>query len=179
MPRARAPFAGVIGKPLRRRQLAQQLVAVLHAKPAHPRRASGSRHLGPQLTGTKVLLAEDNAVNLLVASRMLEQLGCTVEAARNGNEAWERARDQHYDLIFMDCQMPGMDGFEVTAKIREAEGPRHVPIVALTANAMRGDQERCVAAGMDDYLTKPMSQLDLHRVLARWVPMGRSAASAP
>jgi two-component system sensor histidine kinase/response regulator len=173
------PFAGVIGKPLRRRQLAQQLVTVLQTDREKPRRDSGSRHLAPPMAGTKVLLAEDNAVNLLVACRMLEQLGCTVEAARNGNEAWERARAQDYDLIFMDCQMPGMDGFEVTAKIREAEGPRHVPIVALTANAMRGDHERCVAAGMDDYLSKPMSQLDLQRVLTRWVPADRTSARAP
>jgi signal transduction histidine kinase len=122
------------------------------------------------LTGTSILVAEDNAVNLLVASKMLEQLGCKVESARTGVEALERARSGGYDLIFMDCQMPEMDGFLATAKIREHEaGGARVPIVALTAHAMRGDQERCLAAGMDDYLCKPMKRSDLQRVMSRWI----------
>lgn len=120
--------------------------------------------------GLPVLLAEDNEVNRKVQVKLLENLGCTVTVAENGIEAVERARSGAYPLIFMDCQMPEMDGMDATAAIREferTEGRRSV-IVALTGHAMPGDREKCIAVGMDDYLTKPVKAEDFRRVLAHW-----------
>ena len=118
----------------------------------------------------RVLLVEDNRVNLLVGLGMLGRIGCAVETAASGQEAVARFDRERYDLILMDCQMPEMDGFEATAAIRAREAPAgtHTPIVALTANAIEGDRERCLAAGMDDYLAKPFRLADLHQVVARW-----------
>lgn len=117
-----------------------------------------------------VLLVEDNRVNQQVALGMLGRIGCTVETAANGREAVERCATRRYDLVLMDCHMPEMDGFEATAAIRAAEASagRRTPIVALTANAIEGDRERCLTAGMDDYLPKPIRLADLRRVVQRW-----------
>ncbi len=126
----------------------------------------------------RVLMAEDNAVNQLVARKMLAKLGIDVEVAVNGEEAIEALRGSRFDLVLMDCQMPVMDGFEATRRIRDrASGVLNplVPIVALTANAMRGDRERCLQAGMTDYLSKPVNPADLAAVVKR-VTDGRSAA---
>ncbi len=109
-------------------------------------------------------------MNLLVGLGMLGRLGCAVETASTGREAVERLAAGRYDLVLMDCQMPDMDGYEATAAIRarEAPGDRHTPIVALTANAIEGDRDRCLAAGMDDYLAKPFRLDDLRRLVTRW-----------
>ena len=118
----------------------------------------------------KVLLAEDNAVNQLVARKLLAKLGIEVEIAANGEEAIEALRGTRFDLVLMDCQMPVMDGFEATRRIRDrASGVLNplVPIVAMTANAMRGDRERCLEAGMTDYLSKPVNPADLAAVVKR------------
>jgi CheY-like chemotaxis protein len=115
----------------------------------------------------RILLAEDNVVNRTLAIRVLERRGHTVLVAENGREALEILERERVDAILMDIQMPEMDGFQATAAIREKEkgsGDR-VPIVALTANAMRGDGERCLAQGMDAYLAKPFRIADLDRVL--------------
>jgi PAS domain S-box-containing protein len=119
----------------------------------------------------RVLLVEDNTTNQILAKRMLSKLGCQVDIAGNGIEGVQRASGEVFDLIFMDGQMPEMDGFTATGKIRDLERilGRHTPIVALTANAMAGDRERCLAAGMDDYITKPIRREDLERALSRWV----------
>ncbi len=119
----------------------------------------------------RVLLAEDNLVNCKVAVRMLEKMGCVVDVATNGCEALAAIERQPYALVLMDCQMPEMDGLEATRRLRSAEGAsgRHLPVVALTANAMSGDAERCYAAGMDDYLTKPIGMAGLQRALSRWL----------
>jgi CheY-like chemotaxis protein len=117
----------------------------------------------------RVLVAEDNPVNQLLARRLLEKLGHAVLTAASGREAVERTAREMPDLILMDVQMPEMDGFEATAAIRAAEAAtgRRVPIVALTAHALQGYREQCVAAGMDDYLTKPIRLDELARALAR------------
>ncbi len=131
----------------------------------------------------RILLVEDNLVNQEVAKAVLAQLGCAVEVANNGQEALDCLDRQAYDLVFMDCQMPVMDGFEATRRIRERERRREdasqpvkrQPIVALTAHAISGDRDRCLAVGMDDYLTKPFAPADLLAILRRWLPPPRSA----
>jgi CheY-like chemotaxis protein/HPt (histidine-containing phosphotransfer) domain-containing protein len=122
-----------------------------------------------------VLLAEDNAVNQRVASLMLKKLGLAVEIANNGREAVEAAQHGSFDLILMDCQMPEMDGFAATGAIRTTEAGRRVPIVAMTANALAGDREACLAAGMDDYMTKPVEQARLAAIIERWLVAPRPA----
>lgn len=121
----------------------------------------------------RILLTEDNAVNREVAMAMLEFHGCSVDLAEDGRQAVEAVSKHPYDLVLMDCQMPVMDGFAATAAIRQHEATsgsgQHVPIIALTANAMEGDRERCLAAGMDDYLSKPFSQQNLLATLQRWI----------
>jgi PAS domain S-box-containing protein len=122
----------------------------------------------------RVLLVEDNAVNQRLATRLLEKLECHITLAANGREAITRLQAEQFDLVLMDCQMPEMDGYEATRHLRTLTGPAaKVPVVAMTANAMRGDRDKCLAAGMDDYLSKPIKSEDLTRMLARWAG-GRS-----
>lgn len=122
------------------------------------------------LDGVRVLVVEDTPVNQKITMRLLERLGCDVELACDGREALASFRAATFDLVLMDCQMPGMDGYETTTVIRGLEGGRsHVPIVALTANTQPSDRERCAAAGMDDFLAKPIQVRELHRVLRRWL----------
>ncbi|KAA3618931.1 MAG: response regulator [Calditrichaeota bacterium] len=119
--------------------------------------------------GKFVLLVEDNIVNTKVAKRILEKAGCRVEVAENGQEALTKVTSTEYDLIFMDCQMPVMDGFDATRNIRKMEnGKKRHPIVALTANAMEGDREKCLDSGMDDYLTKPVDKNDIAKMILKW-----------
>lgn len=117
----------------------------------------------------RVLLAEDNPANIEVASALLEDLGCWVYVARNGLEAL-RALDLHsYDLILMDCQMPSISGYEATRRIRQRNDDcRTIPIVALTAHALAGDRDQCLAAGMNDYLSKPIDRGQLREALEKW-----------
>ncbi len=126
----------------------------------------------------RVLLVEDCAVNLAVAEGMLELLGPRVELASDGAEALTALSRETFDLVLMDCMMPGMDGCAATQELRRREGGsgRHTPVVALTANAMSGDRERCLAAGMDDYLSKPFRHEELRQVLARWLPARKAEA---
>jgi CheY-like chemotaxis protein len=104
---------------------------------------------------------------------MLEQLGCVVDVANNGVEALATLEHASFAAVLMDCHMPEMDGFTTSAEIRRREGPgQHIPVIAVTADAMQGDWERCIAAGMDDYLPKPIRADRLEAVLARWIPVG-------
>ena len=122
------------------------------------------------LRPARILVAEDNPVNQKIAVKMLEKLGMSVEVATNGRRALEMVENGGYDLVFMDCQMPEMDGYQATAEIRRRHDSRggRLPIVAMTAGAMAGDRERCLAAGMDDYITKPVRPADLRSALLRW-----------
>lgn len=116
-----------------------------------------------------ILIAEDNAINQKVALKMLSKMDITADLAVNGVDAVNAIRNKHYDLVFMDVQMPELDGLEATKKIRELEQPPlHTTIVAMTANALQGDRERCLASGMDDYLSKPIKQSDLKAMIEKW-----------
>jgi CheY-like chemotaxis protein len=134
--------------------------------PAPP---SGERAAGP-----RILLVEDNPVNREVAVGMLESLGCAAISVENGRLAIEATDTAAYDAVLMDCHMPVMDGLTATGEIRRREqrsGAARVPIIALTANAMEGDRERCLAAGMDDFLSKPFTQQQLATLLRRWLAL--------
>lgn len=161
----------VIHKPLRELSLLETLLRELSQKREDT--AAALRPLAEQLgerRGGLVLVAEDNKVNQHVIRRMLEKLGYQVAVVENGHEALEAVSERRYSLVLMDCQMPGMDGFEATAAIREMPAPHcHVPIIAVTAHAIHGDRERCIQAGMDDYITKPIMLGDLGDVVGRWI----------
>ncbi len=175
---ATARAAGVrecLPKPVRASRLHDALVELLEDVRGGSRRRSrqGAPVAAvalPALHG-RVLLAEDNAVNRKVATGMLRRLGLEVETARDGREALEALEARSFDVVLMDCQMPEMDGLEATRRLRErqSDGRSRTPVVAMTANAMEGDRERCIAAGMDDYLSKPVKLEPLARCLERWV----------
>jgi two-component system sensor histidine kinase/response regulator len=135
----------------------------------------------PDTKKLRILVAEDNPVNRLVAVKTLKKAGHSVEVVVNGQEAVEILDRETFDLVLMDVQMPVMDGFEATALIREKEkrGNRRQPIVAMTAHAMKGDRERCLAAGMDEYVSKPLCVEEIFDVIARLVPFARSSKKVP
>jgi CheY-like chemotaxis protein len=170
------------GKPLRRARLREAVDRAMGGASGPASRAgAGSR---PKL-GLHVLLVEDSPVNLEVALGMLEAIGCRVDTASDGALGVEQALSWSFDVVLMDCQMPLMDGFEATRRIRAAEataGRKPMPIIALTANALQGDRERCLAAGMTDFISKPFTMAKLHSSLTAAVPgraRGAAAAAAP
>jgi len=155
-------FAAYLTKPVRVRELIDAVARVMSGGPrqwqmdTQPMITMNMLQLpAQQRFDGHVLLVEDNFVNQKVAVRFLERLGCTVEVASNGAEGVAACQQRHFDIVLMDLQMPVMDGMAATRKIREWETTGHLPIIALTANAMTGDRELCEAAGMDGYLTKP------------------------
>ena len=177
----RAREAGVLRcltKPVRASLLHDALHAALGREADLPAaHAPAGRVVEPLRPGIRVLLAEDNPVNQDVASRQLARLGIEAHVAGNGREAVEALARASYDVVLMDCYMPEMDGFAATAEIRRRETGigRHTPIVAMTASALAGDRERCLRAGMDDYVSKPVKLEKLREVLAHWA----GAAAAP
>jgi PAS domain S-box-containing protein len=167
----RAGISGYLTKPVDEADLHDCLAEILGGAPARPTLVTrhSLRENRPPLAA-RILVAEDNEVNQKVAVRILEKLGYRVDVADNGREAVDAVARTRYDAVLMDGQMPDMDGFEATARIRERErGGRRTPIVAMTASAMKGDREKCLAAGMDDYVAKPIGPETLLAVLSRWV----------
>jgi signal transduction histidine kinase/DNA-binding response OmpR family regulator/HPt (histidine-containing phosphotransfer) domain-containing protein len=186
----RAQVSGIHGylhKPVRQSDLYNAMLGAVELPAASTDEPGQTGQPVLELDDVRLLLAEDNPVNQEVAISMLQMLGCRCDLAANGLEVLQALDHHRYDIILMDCQMPEMDGFEATAAIRrrEQEAPdgRHVPIIAVTANAMEGDREHCLQAGMDDYLSKPFSRLQLMELLGRWFGKpeqgaGGSASSA-
>jgi CheY-like chemotaxis protein len=128
----------------------------------------------------RVLVAEDNPVNQLVAKKMLERIGYRADVAANGKEAVDAVSRAPYDVVFMDCQMPEMDGYEATRHIRKLQGSAgKTLVIAMTANALLGDREKCIASGMDDYLFKPVTQVALGKVLEKWESLKFAAGGTP
>ena len=168
----RLDIAACLLKPLRQAELFATITQVL--KVPESRQMPGQEQMPARVRG-HVLVAEDNESNLIVASAHLERVGLRVTVAADGLQALELLARERFDLVLMDCQMPVIDGFEATRQLRqrESESGCRVPVVALTANAMPGDRERCIAAGMDDYLPKPYTGDEMMRVLRRWLPAER------
>jgi two-component system, sensor histidine kinase and response regulator len=170
-------------KPVRQSDLYDAIVTVMSGAAQDEKRLVTLRDLPRQMAGThRVLVAEDNPVNQKVAARMLENLGYQVDVVGDGKEAVEAITGTRYGAVLMDVQMPGMDGYRATRRIRLREdelGRRNMmmglrrhrtPIIAMTANAMQGDREKALQAGMDDYIAKPVKREDLDSVLERWIP---------
>ena len=185
-----------LSKPVRRVELYRRIAETLRRKAPTAEDCGEAAPPVPPLGG-RVLLAEDNPVNREVARNMIEAIGCDLTIVDNGAKAVEAAAASHFDLVLMDCQMPEMDGFAATAAIRASEAqrgpsggldgrPPRIPIIAVTAHAMRGDRDASLSAGMDDHLPKPFSLESLRDVLERWMPpstlrapAGRPEAIAP
>jgi len=168
-------FAAYLTKPIRQSQLYDCLTTIMGTPAELPAVPLVTRHSLAETQAhvrARVLVAEDNVVNQKVAVRMLEKLGCRVDVVANGREAIEVLARIAYDLVYLDCQMPEMDGFEATAAIRacEVQLGGHIPIIAMTANAMQGDREHCLAVGMDDYVCKPVRSEELATILHKWLP---------
>lgn len=169
-------FAAYLTKPVRVREMLDAIARVMSGGPRQWQMDTQPMITLNMLTQSAaqqrfrghVLLVEDNFVNQKVAVRFLERLGCTVEVAGHGAEGVAACQQRHFDIVLMDLQMPVMDGMTATRKIREWETTGHIPIIALTANAMTGDRELCEAAGMDGYLTKPIEVERLRSILAKY-----------
>ena len=179
-----AGFASCLSKPIRPSQLLEVLTVawetwnqgVVHKRtvPHIPAEFLATQTALPKTARwgrpLRVLVVEDNVVNQRVTMLMLTELGCHVDLAANGREAVEMIELLPFDMVFMDCEMPEMDGFEATREIRRLQGDKHLPIIAMTAYALQGDRERCLAAGMDDYFSKPVKLEDFQAALERWGP---------
>ena len=163
-------FAACLLKPVSRTQLCRTLAALAAPDRYAPDGETPPSQPAHQTIAARVLLVEDNPVNQKLACKLLEKLGCRVDVAANGREALAMCRTAPYDIVFMDCQMPEMDGYEATRVLRREESGRHTPVIALTANSMPGDREECLHAGMDAHLAKPIRPTELAAALAQWLP---------
>jgi CheY-like chemotaxis protein len=166
-----AGYLACLSKPIRQTQLVRAINARQNPDLAITDEAKSSPAKNPLASKQRILLVEDNHVNQMVASMQLERLGYNVQIVENGLQALDTLSQEPYDLVLMDCHMPEMDGFETTHRIRQKEigSATHVRIIAMTANAMQGDREACLQAGMDDYIAKPIGLDDLSRMLDRWL----------
>ncbi|SEM70052.1 response regulator [Nitrosomonas marina] len=163
-------IARIIYKPVRHADLYHVIANLLSQAPVENQASVRLQHQEEKLLRGRVLLVEDNLVNQQVASSMLQNVGIEVAFALNGQEAYQMVQHQQYDLIFMDCQMPVMDGYEATRLIRQLPEYAELSIVALTANALSGDLQKCLDAGMNDLLAKPFSLAQLRAMLEKWLP---------
>jgi signal transduction histidine kinase/CheY-like chemotaxis protein len=165
-----AGFVAYLVKPIAQSTLYDALSDAVHTRSREAEPLAASTVVAPR--DERVLVVEDNQVNQRLAMRQLLRLGFTAESVANGREAVDAQARENYDLIFMDVQMPVMDGYEASAEIRrhEIRSRRHVPIVAMTANALNEDRDACLAAGMDDYVSKPVSLANLRLMIDRWLP---------
>jgi CheY-like chemotaxis protein len=165
-------------KPVKQPQLHQCLASVLGAAPSKRSKAKNQPPTDATrcpIHDTRILVAEDNEVNRHVTLLLLENLGYTADTVVNGKEALAALKRKSYDIVLMDCQMPEMDGYETSRTIRrEFENPPR--IIAMTAHALRGDREKCLAAGMDDYLSKPIIETELETALKKWAPVRTAKA---
>jgi len=169
-----AGFAGYLVKPVRQRQMLDMISLALGrpAEGANPKPIAWPSTAEFRTSHARILVAEDNAVNQLVARKIIERLGYRADVAATGKEALAALSNIPYDLVLMDCQMPEMDGFEATRAIRRGEageGRRGTPVIAMTARAMQGDREECLDSGMNDYLSKPIDPSLLENVLKQWL----------
>ncbi|MBA2734765.1 MAG: response regulator, partial [Acidobacteria bacterium] len=184
-----AGIAAYLQKPVRQSQLYNCLtevlaragsepVAVSQLVTRHSLRESEGQQKGKSLSGLRILIAEDSLVNQMVILGQLENLGYQATVVVNGQEALKAVEKEAFDIILMDCQMPEMDGFKATSEIRQREGDgRHTTIIAITANALEGDREKCLAAGMDDYLSKPVRPGMLRQKLEQWTELINDAGN--
>lgn len=147
-------------------------VLAVSASPENPSGIEGSGARTGKDHPLRILMAEDNAINQKVGRLILQRAGFNIDMVGDGNEALEAHRSQPYDLILMDCQMPTMDGFEASRQIRQLPDPQPI-IIAVTANALLGEREKCLDAGMDDYLSKPFQAEQLVAVVNKWIPTAR------
>ena len=175
-------FAAYLSKPIRQANLCRCLVRALRddIQNSAPALAAPAEAVPTPKLAARILLAEDNPVNQAVATAMLQQFGCSVEVAGNGREAVAATSGLAFDLVLMDCMMPEMDGYAATREIRRLQAKGELPafpVIALTANAIEGDREQCLAAGMDDYLAKPFKAENLLHLLERWVKTDPAATS--
>jgi signal transduction histidine kinase/DNA-binding response OmpR family regulator len=171
-----AGFVAYLVKPIAQSTLYDALSDAVHARSRAGEPVAATAVVAPR--NERVLVVEDNQVNQRLAMRQLLRLGFTAESVGNGREAVDAQARENYDLIFMDVQMPVMDGYEASSEIRrhEIRSRKHVPIVAMTANALNEDRDACLAAGMDDYVSKPVSLANLRIVIDRWLPQREALA---
>jgi PAS domain S-box-containing protein len=191
-----AGFVGYLNKAVAQEQLREALCIIVQARrkgrkipiitqhniaeAKEERQRQVNKNL--QFISTRILLVDDNPIGQAVAAAMLEKYGCRVTVAGNGDEALQQLSQRSFDMVFMDCQMPVMDGFETTLLVRKLEEhqvKKRLPIVALTADSTRGMDKQCYAAGMNDYITKPLRQNELERMLIKWVPQEKHVVSEP
>jgi CheY-like chemotaxis protein/HPt (histidine-containing phosphotransfer) domain-containing protein len=178
-------FATYMTKPIRKAELLRSFKSALgnHKKDSE---SSGYQSIAQRSTLSQLdcslLLVEDNIINQEVALSMLRSFGCVVDVASNGLEALDAVKHKIYDLVLMDCMMPEMDGYSAAGEIRRRQAENQLPefpVIALTANAIEGDREKCLAAGMNDYLTKPFKPRDLHDMLKKWLHHGQGMSETP
>jgi signal transduction histidine kinase/DNA-binding response OmpR family regulator len=171
-----AGFAGTLAKPLR----SSVVFSALREEPfGEEAPAEPPQDVDRPASQVRILVADDNLVNQTVIRKMLQKLGYSCKIVKNGKEALQAFVSEPYDLVFMDCQMPEMDGFEATRQIRKISNETgHVPVIALTASAIKGDREKCTESGMDDYLSKPVALAELDLAIRRWAKVAVEASPA-